>query len=47
MIYIRLQNHTNNMVVAEHGIQLYEVVVVMLFFIIIILDIVVPTNAHP
>ena len=47
MIYIRLQDHTNNMVVAEHGIQSYEVVVVMLFFIIIILDIVVPANAHP
>jgi hypothetical protein len=48
MIYIRLQNHSNNMVVAEHGIQTYELVVVMLLLLFIFsVRFFVPTNAHP
>ena len=42
MMYTRSQNYTN-MVVGEHGIQTFEVVVVMLLSI----DVFVPTSAHP
>ena len=35
------------MVVGEHEIQAFEVVVVVLLFLLLSFDVFVPTNAHP
>ena len=45
-MYTRLWNYTN-MVVDEHGIQTFKVVVVMLLLLLLLFDVFAPTNAHP
>jgi hypothetical protein len=40
------QNYTN-MMVGEHGIQTFEVVVVVLLLLMLLFDVFVPTSAHP
>ena len=40
--YTRSQNYTN-MVVGEHGLQTFEVVVVV----VVVFDVFVPTSKHP
>ena len=42
MMYTRLQNHTY-MVVDEHGMQTFKVVVVVLLFLVLSFDVFVPT----
>jgi hypothetical protein len=46
MTYTRSQNYTN-MMVGEHEIQSFEVVVVVLLFLLLLFDVLVPTSAHP
>ena len=40
------QNYTI-MMVGEHGIQTFEVVVVVLLFLMLLFGVFVPTSAHP
>ena len=48
MMYTRLQNYTN-MVVGEHGIQTFRLVinVLLLLLLLLMFDVFVPTSAHP
>ena len=45
MTYTKLQNYTN-MLVGEHEIQTFKVMVVLLLLLLLSFDIFVPTNAH-
>ena len=46
MTYTKSQNYTN-MVVGKHGIQTMGVVLVVLLFMLLLIDVLVPTSAHP
>ena len=46
MMYTRLQNYTN-MMVGEHGIQTFEVVIVVLLLLLLSSDVFVPISALP
>ena len=46
MMYTRLQNYTN-MMVGEHGIQTFEVVIVVLLLLLLSYDVFVPISALP
>ena len=46
LMYTRLQNYTN-MVVGEHGIQTFKVLVVVLLLLLLSFDVFVPTSAYP
>ena len=46
MTYIRSQNYTNLMI-GEHEIQTFEVVIVVLLLVLLSFDVCVPTSAHP
>ena len=46
-MYSKLQNYTN-MVVGEHGIQTFEVMIIVLLLLLLSFDdVFVPTSAHP
>ena len=45
MTSTRSPNYTN-MMVGEHGIQKFEVVVIMLLLLLVSFDVFVPTSAH-
>ena len=46
VMYTRLQNHTN-MMVSEHGIKTFEVMIIVLLCLLLSFDVFVPTSAHP
>jgi hypothetical protein len=46
MTYTRSQNYTN-IVIGEHRVQDFEVVVVVLLFLLLSFDVFIPTSAHP
>ena len=46
MMYTRVQNYTN-MVVGEHGMQKFKGMVIMLLLLLLLIDVLVPTSAHP
>ena len=47
LMYNKLQNYTN-MVVGEHGIQTFEVMIIVLLLLLLSFDdVFVPTSAHP
>jgi hypothetical protein len=45
MIYTRSQNYTN-MVIDEHGLQTFKVLVLVLLL-LLLFDVFVPTSVHP
>jgi hypothetical protein len=45
MMYTQSQNYTN-MLVGEHGIQTFELVIVILLLVLLSFAIFVPTSAH-
>jgi hypothetical protein len=45
MMYIKSQKYTN-MMVGEHGIQTFKVVVIVLLLLLLLFDVFVPTSAH-
>ena len=46
MMYTRTQNYTN-MVVGEHGIQIFEVAIVVFLILLLSCDVFIPTSVHP
>ena len=46
IMYIRSHKYTN-MMVGEHGLQTFKVVVVVLLFLMLLFDVFFSTNAHP
>ena len=45
MMYTRLQDYTN-MVVGEHGIQTFKVVIVVLLILLLLFDVFPPPQVH-
>ena len=46
MAYTRSQNYTN-MVIDEHGLQTFKVVVLVLLLLLLSSDVFVPSSVHP
>ena len=46
IMYIRSHKYTN-MMVGEHGLQTFKVVVVVLLFLVLLFDVFCSTSAHP